>query len=111
MEDFRLFDLAETIPGPATEALGELAAKLDVAIIAPIFERRAPGVYHNSAVVLDNAADCRALPQDAHPGRSGVLREILFHAGRSGFRGRVERPSAASACSSAGTNGFPKPPG
>jgi N-carbamoylputrescine amidase len=47
------FDLAEPIPGPSTESLGRVAAARHVTIIAPIFERRAAGVYHNSAVVID----------------------------------------------------------
>src|SRR5216684_1199061 len=47
------FDLAEPIPGPSTETLGQLAAACNITIIAPIFERRAAGVYHNSALVLD----------------------------------------------------------
>jgi N-carbamoylputrescine amidase len=55
VEDFLAFDLAEPIPGPTTEALSHAAAKFGAVIIAPIFERRAPGVYHNSAVVLDSA--------------------------------------------------------
>ena len=47
------FDLAEPIPGPTVEALQTTAKKLGVVLIVPIFERRAAGVYHNSAVVLD----------------------------------------------------------
>src|SRR5579863_3477509 len=47
------FDLAEPIPGPTTEALSKLARQLDIVIIASIFERRAAGLYHNTAVVLD----------------------------------------------------------
>ena len=52
-EDHRNFDYAESIPGPTTEAFSELANRLQVVIVAPIFERRAPGLYHNTAVVLD----------------------------------------------------------
>ncbi len=52
-EDGALFDLAETIPGPTTEALGRLAAARKIVIVASIFERRTAGVYHNTAVVLD----------------------------------------------------------
>jgi N-carbamoylputrescine amidase len=58
-EDAALFDLAEPIPGPMTEALSAEAALLGTALIVPVFERRAPGVYHNSAAVLD--ADGRLL--------------------------------------------------
>jgi N-carbamoylputrescine amidase len=52
-EDAVHFDLAEPVPGPTTEALCKLAASLDVAIIAPVFERRAEGLYHNTAVTID----------------------------------------------------------
>jgi N-carbamoylputrescine amidase len=51
-EDIRLFDLAEAIPGPSTNKLGEVATELRVTIIASLFERRAPGLYHNTAVTL-----------------------------------------------------------
>ncbi len=52
-EKAELFALAEPIPGPTTEALGSLAAELGTVIIGSVFERRAPGLYHNTAVVLD----------------------------------------------------------
>ena len=52
-EDLRLFDLAEPIPGPSTARLADVARELRVAIIASLFERRAPGLYHNTAVTLN----------------------------------------------------------
>ena len=52
-EDIALFDLAEPIPGPATKRLGEVASELKVTIVASLFERRAAGVYHNNAAVLN----------------------------------------------------------
>jgi N-carbamoylputrescine amidase len=52
-EDPAAFDLAEPVPGPTTAALAPLAAELGVVVVAPLFERRAPGLYHNSLVVLD----------------------------------------------------------
>jgi N-carbamoylputrescine amidase len=52
-EDPKFFDLAEPIPGPTTEALGATAKAHKIVIVASIFERRAAGVYHNTAVVLD----------------------------------------------------------
>ncbi|HYM09445.1 MAG TPA: carbon-nitrogen hydrolase [Bryobacterales bacterium] len=52
-EDPALFDLAEPIPGPTTEALAATARRSQVVIVASIFERRAPGVYHNTVAVLD----------------------------------------------------------
>jgi N-carbamoylputrescine amidase len=71
-EDARNFDLAEPIPGPTTEALGAAAAAREVVIVGSIFERRAEGIYHNTAVVLD--ADGRVagryrkmhIPDDPH---------------------------------------------
>jgi len=52
-EDPENFSLAEPIPGPATESLGKLAAALGVVIVASVFERRAEGLYHNTAVTID----------------------------------------------------------
>src|ERR1700690_3750176 len=52
-EDIRLFDLAEAIPGPSTTRLGEVAREARVVVIASLFERRAPGLYHNTAVTLN----------------------------------------------------------
>ncbi|MDP3401821.1 MAG: nitrilase-related carbon-nitrogen hydrolase, partial [Brevundimonas sp.] len=50
-EDTACFDLAEPIPGPATEIFGALAKELGLVIVTSLFERRAPGLYHNTAVV------------------------------------------------------------
>jgi N-carbamoylputrescine amidase len=58
-EDHRHFELAEPVPGPGTEALASVAAELGVVIIASLFERRAEGLYHNTAAVID--ADGRYL--------------------------------------------------
>ncbi|HXV47528.1 MAG TPA: carbon-nitrogen hydrolase [Candidatus Binatia bacterium] len=52
-EDSRNFKLAETIPGPSSQALSELARKKQLVIIASLFEKRAAGIYHNTAVVID----------------------------------------------------------
>jgi len=52
-EDYAAFQLAEPIPGPTTTALAKLARQLRVVIIAPVFERRTAGVYHNSVAVID----------------------------------------------------------
>lgn len=52
-ENAALFALAEPVPGPTTQTLCALAAELGVVIIGPLFERRAPGLYHNTAVVID----------------------------------------------------------
>src|SRR3954471_24556082 len=52
-EDHKFFDLAESIPGPSTEVLAKLAGELGVVIIGSLFEKRAEGLYHNTAVILD----------------------------------------------------------
>src|SRR5437762_226500 len=52
-EDAARFDLAEPIPGPTTEALAQVARETNLVVVGSVFERRAPGVYHNTAVVLD----------------------------------------------------------
>src|SRR6202020_3199602 len=52
-EDTANFDLAEAVPGPTTEALSRVAQKAKVVVVAPLFERRAAGVYHNTAGIID----------------------------------------------------------
>lgn len=52
-EDARIFDLAETIPGPSTEVLGKAAKKLGVVLVASLFEKRTHGIYHNTVVVIE----------------------------------------------------------
>jgi N-carbamoylputrescine amidase len=56
-EDHTLFDIAETIPGPSTAALSEVVREYKLVVIASLFERRAPGLYHNTATTLDHASD------------------------------------------------------
>src|SRR3979490_1972002 len=51
-ENAELFALAETIPGPSTESLGKLARELKIVIIASLFEKRAAGLYHNTAAII-----------------------------------------------------------
>ncbi len=66
-EDIDNFNLAETIPGPSTEALGKIAKQNKVVIIVPVFEKRAQGIYHNTVVILDTEWKyCGTLQKDAH---------------------------------------------
>ncbi|MCX6955116.1 MAG: acyltransferase, partial [Verrucomicrobia bacterium] len=58
-EDHAYFDLAEPIPGPSSAAFQKIAKKYGVVIIASLFEKRASGLYHNTAVIID--ADCSLL--------------------------------------------------
>src|SRR6201994_4613059 len=53
VEDYENFKLAESIPGPSSDALGKLAGELGVVSIASLFEKRAQGIYHNTTAVLD----------------------------------------------------------
>ena len=86
-EDAAFFDLAETIPGPTTEALGALAKKLGVVIVAPVFERRAPGLYHNSAAVLDANGESRGLYRKMHiPDDPAYYEKFYFTPGDLGFQ-------------------------
>src|SRR5437763_10664204 len=52
-EDHALFDLAEPIPGETTQKLGQVAKECKIALVASLFEKRAPGVYHNTAAIFD----------------------------------------------------------
>ena len=81
-----LFDLAEPIPGPTTEALSKLARRTRVVIVASLFERRAAGpVSQHGRRARRRRLVAGHLPQDAHPRRPALLREVLFHAGRPGL--------------------------
>src|SRR5947209_3976459 len=65
-EDVRAFDLAEPVPGPTTETLGRVARQSKVVVVAPVFERRAAGVYHNSAAVIDATGEVAGLYRKMH---------------------------------------------
>ena len=56
-EDHALFSIAESIPGPSTAALSEVVREHQLVLVASLFERRAPGLYHNTAAILDHASD------------------------------------------------------
>src|SRR6516225_10748823 len=60
-EDPALFNLAEPIPGPTTARLAEAAKRLGVVVIASLFEKRAPGIYHNTAVLIDGDGSLRGI--------------------------------------------------
>lgn len=81
------FDLAETIPGPTTEKLGALAKQLDLVILASIFERRAPGLYHNTSVALERDGSIAGLYRKMHiPDDPGFYEKFYFTPGDLGFR-------------------------
>src|SRR5262249_28720260 len=86
-EDHRVFDLAEPIPGPSTERLAPLAKELGVVIVASLFERRAAGLYHNTAVVLDADGSIRGLYRKMHiPDDPLYYEKFYFTPGDLGFR-------------------------
>ena len=85
-EDASLFDLAERVPGPSTNALARAARKSRVVVIAPVFERRAPGVYHNSAAVLGPTGKLIGLYRKMHiPDDPGYYEKFYFTPGDLGF--------------------------
>ena len=86
-EDAALFDLAETIPGPSTEALGAAAKKAGVVVIAPLFEKRAPGLYHNTVAVLDADGSLLGLYRKMHiPDDPCFYEKYYFTPGDLGFK-------------------------
>ena len=86
-EDTRLFDLAEAIPGPSTDKLAELARELRVSIIASLFERRAPGLYHNTAVTLNAEGDVAGVYRKMHiPDDPLYYEKYYFTPGDLGFQ-------------------------
>ena len=86
-EDASLFDLAETIPGRTTTSLATLARQLRIVIIASLFEKRAPGVYHNTAAVFDNDGSLRGIYRKMHiPDDPLYYEKYYFTPGDLGFR-------------------------
>jgi N-carbamoylputrescine amidase len=80
------FDLAETIPGPSTLALGELARELDIVIVASLFEKRAVGLHHNTAVVIERDGSIAGKYRKMHiPDDPGYYEKFYFTPGDLGF--------------------------
>src|SRR5437016_14601410 len=65
-EDASLFDLAEPIPGPSSAKLSDAARRHRIVLVASLFEKRAPGVYHNTAAVFDNDGTLRGIYRKMH---------------------------------------------
>ncbi len=85
-EDPAHFDLAETIPGPTSTLLADLARELDLVIVSSLFERRAPGIYHNTAVVLDRDGRLAGCYRKMHlPDDPGYYEKFYFSPGDTGF--------------------------
>jgi N-carbamoylputrescine amidase len=87
VEDTANFDLAEPIPGPTCEELGQVAKELGVVIVASLFERRAPGLYHNTAVVLERDGRLAGKYRKMHiPDDPGFYEKFYFTPGDIGFK-------------------------
>lgn len=85
-EDVDLFDLAETIPGPSTKLYCELAKKCGVVIVASLFEKRAPGLYHNTAVVIESNGEILGKYRKMHiPDDPAYYEKFYFTPGDLGF--------------------------
>ena len=85
-EDVNIFDQAEPIPGPSTDFFGQLAHELGVVIVTSLFERRAPGLYHNTAVVLEKDGSIAGKYRKMHiPDDPGYYEKFYFTPGDLGF--------------------------
>ena len=85
-EDVNCFDLAETIPGPSTDLFGSIAKELKLVIVSSLFEKRAPGLYHNTAVVFDTDGTIAGKYRKMHiPDDPGFYEKFYFTPGDMGF--------------------------
>jgi N-carbamoylputrescine amidase len=87
IEDHRFFKTAETIPGPSTDALGKIAKKYGVVVIASLFEKRASGLYHNTAAVIETDGSILGIYRKMHiPDDPLYYEKFYFTPGDTGFR-------------------------
>ena len=85
-EDTRLFDLAESIPGPSTRFFGDIARSLGIVLVTSLFEKRAPGLYHNTAVVFDTDGNIAGKYRKMHiPDDPAYYEKFYFTPGDLGF--------------------------
>ncbi len=86
-EDYNNYDLAQPIPGPTTEILSDVAKELGIVIVSTIFEKRAPGLYHNTAVVFDKDGSIAGKYRKMHiPDDPGFYEKYYFTPGDLGFK-------------------------
>jgi len=98
-EDHDNFKLAEEIPGPTSKAMGQLAAELGVVIVASLFEKRAAGVYHNTAVILDSDGSHLGKYRKMHiPDDPLFYEKFYFAPGDLGFRSWPTRHGKIGVC-------------
>lgn len=85
-EDTDVFDQAETIPGPSTEVYGQLAKELGIVVVLSLFEKRAAGLYHNTAVVIENDGSIAGIYRKMHiPDDPAYYEKFYFTPGDLGF--------------------------
>jgi N-carbamoylputrescine amidase len=98
-EDHKYFALAESIPGPSTAAFQKLARKHDAVIVASLFEKRAAGVYHNTAVIIDADGSLLGLYRKMHiPDDPLFFEKFYFTPGDLGFRAWKTRHGRIGVC-------------
>lgn len=86
-EDVDKFDLAEPIPGPSTEFYSKIAAECNIVLVTSLFERRAAGVYHNTAIVFEKDGTVAGLYRKMHiPDDPGYYEKFYFTPGDIGFK-------------------------
>ncbi len=86
VEDTNNFDLAETIPGKSTSFFGEIARKNKIVIVTSLFEKRSPGIYHNTSVVIEKNGDIAGIYRKMHiPDDPAYYEKFYFTSGDLGF--------------------------
>lgn len=103
-EDHRQFDLAEPIPGPTTDRLSRLAAELSVVIVVPVFERRAPGLYHNAAAVIDADGSIAGISRKMHVPDDPLYYEKFYFTPGDAAAGDAAVGEEHSGCCTGGFN-------
>lgn len=99
VEDHKYFALAESIPGPTTEAIGNIAAELGLVVVASLFERRAAGVYHNTAAIIDSDGTYLGMYRKMHiPDDPLFYEKFYFTPGDLGFRAWKTRKAHIGVC-------------
>ena len=98
-EDYKYFALAEPIPGPSTTAFQKLARKYAVVLIASLFEKRAPGIYHNTAAIIDADGSLLGIYRKMHiPDDPLFYEKFYFTPGDLGFRAWRTRHARIGVC-------------
>ncbi len=86
-ENIDNFNLAETIPGESTNEIGKVAAKLNIAVVVPVFEKRSSGLYHNSIVMIDSDGELKGVYRKMHiPDDPGYYEKFYFTPGDTGYK-------------------------